>query len=310
MNKKLQGVFLFLFLAGCSSNQPISSTPIPDTQPSSRPVFTETTLPATKTSTPSPVFTSPPLWTPLPTFSSTGGEEILQTWIQGTFECLLPCWGGITPGVTSWQEARQIVEQLSGFSRVNVSENLSCEFGGCNGLAWSLYPNTVAEGFFYTKFPENIVHLIRINIQNEGNAQKINLLRHIGLQEVFRWYGLPPIFLLNVETNLVEGRFMELILVYPERQSIIKYVKRAELVDDKVVNCGQDHQIEFVILDNQEQLMSLDAIANAVETNDIHIDGRYKTVEEATGITPNSLYDAISASSDFCISTPVEMWTP
>lgn len=311
--KRVQFILLILLLAGCSSNQPVSLPTGSEIQPTSSPLATET-LPAaqtlTPTSTPLPAFTSTPLWTPLPTFSSTAAEETLKTWVQGTFECLLPCWGGITPGQTSWNQARQIVEQLSGFSRVNISENFSCEFGGCSGIAWSLYPNTVAEGAFYTKFPENVVHLIHINIQNEGNAQKINLVRNIGLQEVFRWYGLPPIFLLNVEADQAEDRFMELILVYPERQSIIKYVKQAELADDKVVNCGQDHQIEMFILDNKEQLASLNAITNAVETKDLHIDDRYKTIEEATGMTPNSFYEAVSAFRDFCISTPVGMWTP
>ena len=312
MRKKLQGVFLFLFLIACSSNEITSPTTTSNILPSSSPSLSETIASPTQTLTPIPlpVFTSTPFWTPLPTFSSTAAQETLEIWVQGTSECLLPCWGGITPGQTSWQAARQIIEQLSAYARVNISENPSCEFGGCNGIAWSLFPRTVAEGAFYTKFPENVVHLIQINIQNEGNAQKINLVRNIGLQEVFRSYGLPPIFLINVETDLTDDRFIELILVYPERQSIIKYIKQAELNDDKIVNCGQDHQIEFIILDNKEQLASLATIANAVETRGLHIDSRYKTVEEATGVTPNSLNDAISDSSDYCISTPVDMWPP
>jgi hypothetical protein len=309
VRKKLQGVFLFLFLIACSSNEIASPTTNSNVLLSSSPVPSET-IASTLTPIPLPVFTATPLWTPLPTFSSTAGEETLRIWIQGTAECLLPCWGGIIPGQTRWDEARQIVEQLSGFARVNISENISCEFGGCNGIAWSLFPNTVAEGTFYTKFPENVVHLVQINIQNEGKAQKINLVRNIGLQEVFRWYGLPPIFLLNVETDRAEDRFMELVLVYPERQSIIRYVKKTELIDNKVVNCGRDHQIELIIVDNKEQLASLDAVAHAVETRGLHLDNRYKTVEEATGMTPNSFYDAVSAFSNFCISTPVEMWTP
>ena|GEM_PF-2792447 len=311
--KRVQSIFLILLVASCSSNQATSIPTGSDIQPTSDQLAAAKTLPAptlTPMSTLLPAFTSTPLWTPLPTFSSTTGEETLRIWIHGTFECLLPCWGGITPGKTSWQEARQIVEQLSGFSQVNISENLSCDFGRCNGIAWSLYPITVAEGAFYTKFPENVVHLIEINIQNEGKAQKINLVRNFGLQEVFRWYGLPPIFLLTVETDVAEDRFMRLILVYPERQSIIRYTKQTEIIDNKVVNCGQDHQIEMIILDNKEQLASLDAIVNAVETRNLHINSSYKTVEEATGVTPNSLYNAISGSGDFCISTPVEMWVP
>ena len=311
--KKVQAIILIFLLAGCSSNQPPATT-IPTILPASSPLPTETALPVTPTFTPTSaptlVLTSPSLLTPLPTLSSIEAEEKLRLWIAGVFDCLLPCWGGITPGVTTWQEARQVIEQMSGFATVNVSENLSCEFGACNGIAWSLYPSTLAEGAFYTKFPENTVHLIHINIQNEGNAQKINLLRNIGLQDVFEWYGLPPIFLLTVETNLAENRFMKLVLVYPERQSIIRYTKNTVLVDGNVTNCGQDHQIELIILDNKEQLASLDAIANAVETRDLHIDERYKTIEEATGASANTFFETFSAEGDACISTPVDIWTP
>ena len=311
--KKVQAVILIFLLAGCSSNQP-STTTISTIPPASSPLPVVTAIPATPTftptSAPSPVLTSPPLLTPLPTLSPTEAEEKLRLWIAGVFDCLLPCWGGITPGVTTWPEARQVIEQVSGFATVHVSENISCEFGGCNGIAWSLFPNTLAEGVFYTKLPENKVHKIRIDIQNKGNAQKINLLRNIGLQEAFTWYGLPPIFLLTVETNQAEIRFMKLVLVYPERQSIIRYTKNTELVNGNVTNCGQDHQIEMIILDNKEQLASLEAIANAVETRDLHIDDRYKPVSEATGISPNTFFETFSTVRDACISTPVEMWSP
>ena len=311
--KKFQAVFLFLFLVGCSSNQ-IPATTIPVVASTSSPLPSETIAPPTQTvtpipSTPLPVFTSAPLLTPLPTFSSTQGVENLRIWLQGVFDCLLPCWGGITPGKTRWPEARQILEQMSEFATVNVSENISCDFGACNGVGWSLYPETVAEGNFYTKLPENTVHLININIQNEG-TERINFLRSIQLQDVFLWYGPPPMLFFNVETDLAENRFMELILVYPERQFVIKYIKATELKGDKVENCGRDEKIELIILDNKEQLLSLDAINNAVETRDLRLDARYKTLEEATGLSMNSFYEAVSTFSNFCISTPVNIWPP
>lgn len=311
--KKFQAVFLFLFLVGCSSNQ-IPPTQIPNVAPTFSPLSSETITPPTQivTSVPStslPVLTSTPLLTPLPTFSSTESVENLRIWMQGVFDCLLPCWGGITPGKTRWHEARQILEQMSEFATVNISENISCDFGACNGVGWSLYPETVAEGIFYTKLPENTVHLINIDIQNKG-TEKVNFLRNLQLQDVFRWYGAPPILLFNVETDLAENRFMEIILVYPERQSVIKYIKTTELVNDKLVNCGRDERIELIILDNKEQLLSLDAINNAVETRDLYLDARYKTVQETTGLSMNSFYEAVSTFDDFCISTPINIWQP
>ena len=311
--KKLQVIILFVFLVSCSSNQTASPTAIPEILPVTGSLTTETVAPPTETLTPTltaaPIFTSAPTLEPLPTFFPDDGMEKLQSWLQGTFDCLLPCWGGIIPGKTTWQEAKQLLEQMTGFSTVNVSENGSCDFGPCNGIAWSLYPQTLAEGVFYTKFPENIVHSININIQNEG-TQKTNLLRNVGLQEVFIWYGAPPVLLFRAEPDREGDKFLEVIMVYPERQFIIRYLKLADLVDDKLVNCGKDSQIELIVLDNKEQLSSLDAIANAVETKGLHIDAGYKSVEEAIGMTNHSFYVAFSTSNSACISTPVNIWLP
>ena len=311
--KKFQAVFLFLFLVGCSSNL-TPSTAIPEVAvtPSLLPSETIVAPTQTVTSIPStalPVFTSTPFHTPLPTFSSTQAVENLRIWLQGVFDCLLPCWGGITPGKTRGPEARQILEQMSGFATVNISENIDCDFGACNGVGWSLYPATVAEGIFYTKLPENTVHVININIENEG-TKKINFLRNIQMQDVFLWYGAPPMLFFNVETDLAENRFMEIVLVYPERQFVIKYIKATELNGDRVENCGRDERIELIILDNKEQLLSMDAINNAVETRHLHLDARYKTLAEATGLSMNSFYEAVSTFNDFCISTPVNIWPP
>src|SRR5688500_19626003 len=221
--KKFQAVFLFLFLVGCSSNQ-ISPTVIPEVAATSILLPSETIVSPTQTvtsipSTPLPVLTSTPFYTPLPTFSSTQAVENLRIWLQGVFDCLLPCWGDITPGKTRWPEARQILEQMSGFATVNISENINCDFGPCNGVGWSLYPETVAEGRTFTNVPENTLHTITINMQYDG-TEKINFLRSVQLQDVFRWYGAPPILLFKVETDLAENRFMEIVLVYPERQSV------------------------------------------------------------------------------------------
>ena len=311
--KKFQAVFLFLFLVGCSSNQ-ISPTAIPEVAATSILLPSETIVPPTQTvtaipSTPLPVFTSTPFYTPLPTFSSTQAVENLRIWLQGVFDCLLPCWGGITPGKTTWPEARQILEQMSEFATVNISENINCDFGVCNGIGWSLYPETVAEGSFFTKLPENIVNVVNINIQNEG-TEKINFLRNIQMQDVFLWYGPPPMLFFNVETNLAEIRFMEIVLVYPERQFVIKYIKATELNGDRVENCGRDDRIELIILDNKEQLLSMDAINNAGETRHLHLDARYKTLGEATGLSMNSFYEAVSTVNNFCISTPLNIWSP
>jgi hypothetical protein len=92
--KKFQVVFLFLFLVGCSSNQ-IPATTMPHVTPTSSLLPTDTIVSPTQTltSTPLPVLTFPLLWTPFPTFFQTDDVEKLRFWLQGTSDCILPCWG-------------------------------------------------------------------------------------------------------------------------------------------------------------------------------------------------------------------------
>ena len=107
--KNFRIILWIVFLAGCSSNQPLSATAIPTTLPASSPLPTETILPAietlTPTSVPSSAFTSIPFWTPLPTLPAADAEQKLRIWIDGAFDCLLPCWAGITPGKTTWRRS-------------------------------------------------------------------------------------------------------------------------------------------------------------------------------------------------------------
>ncbi|MEW6094279.1 MAG: hypothetical protein AB1531_09970 [Chloroflexota bacterium] len=84
----------------------ITSTYTPSMMPSLTPSVT---------STPTLAIT----WTPLPTLSDFKAEAQLLEWLQGTQDCRLPCWAGITPGVTTWEEAKQIL------GRVVISSHLT-----------------------------------------------------------------------------------------------------------------------------------------------------------------------------------------
>jgi len=235
--------------------------------------------------------------------------EALQIWLQGTDECLLPCWAGITPGQTNWEEAKQLLEPMSGFSTINISENINCNFGKCNGIGWSLFPQTLADGGFYSKFLENKIHLMILNIQDAG-VEKTNLLTNTSLEIVLSKYGVPSILLFFTEPDLPGQIFLELTLVYPQRQFIIRYSRYAELNDGNVVSCGPDSNMKLIVLDNQDQMMSLGSLANAPETNDLHFDIWHKSVEEATGMTINEFYETFKEPNAPCISTPLSVWQP
>jgi hypothetical protein len=313
--KKFQVIILFLFLIGCSPKQAIPSTTTPDTPipptPSLLPTETTTAIPSTPTLTPTSVpivtTTPAPIWTPIPTLSQADVINTLHVWTMGTLDCLLPCWGGVTPGKTNWQETKQLLESFSGYASLKVAENGNCAFGQCNSIGWSLSPETLAEGHYYTLLPGDIVHFINIDLRNEG-TNKTNFARDIRMRNVFKLYGLPDQLLFDANIVSLGNRYLEVILVYPERQFIIIYRKKAKIDGDKAVMCGGYTRVRIIILDNKDQLSSLDAISKAAETKDLEISTGHKSAQEAIGMTNSAFYEYFSAKREPCISTPLEIW--
>ena len=297
------------FMIGCSSPFVPTIEPTHISLPTQTSTATVIRPIPTNTASPTTTFTLPPTWTPLPTFSPSEGTKILHTWLQGTDDCLLPCWAEITPGQTSWEGARQLLEPMSGFSTVNITEDTVCGFGKCNGIGWSLFPQTSADGGFYSKLPENTIHLMIINIQDAG-LQKTNLLETANLEMILSLYGVPSMLLVFTEPDLPGQIFLELTLVYPERQFIIRYSRYAKLDNENVVSCGPDSYMKLIVLDNPEQLMSLSSLANAAETKDLHFDTWHKSLEEATGMTTNEFYEIFKEANAPCITTPISVWQP
>jgi hypothetical protein len=77
-----------------------------------------------------------------------------------------------------------------------------------------------------------------------------------------------------------------------------------------VTSCGKDSYIELIVLDNKEQLVSLNFIANSAETKDLHVDVWHKPIEEAMGMTIDQFYETYSKTNAPCISTPTKIWIP
>lgn len=194
------------------------------------------------------------------------GLQTLFKWIEGTEDCRLPCWAGITPGETNWNEAKQVVETMTSFSNVRVLEDQDCVDRKCNLVSWTLISDWNTRGNWVSGLDEGGNTSLRIQIVEAALVKALNLFK------ILNQYGKPAFLLFSTEPDLPGDVFLELILVYPERHFVIKYSKYATLSENYVVSCGKDSHIELIVLDNQEQLISLVSIANSIETKDLHVD--------------------------------------
>ncbi|HSM72113.1 MAG TPA: hypothetical protein VK851_11275, partial [Anaerolineales bacterium] len=206
------------------------------------------------------------------------------------------------PGITSWEEAKHILNPLQQTIKLKPESNVDCVYGKCSFISWSRLPNE--RGVLSSLYPENIIDYIMLETIEPGH------LTLISLQNILAIYGKPTILLISTDPDQPGQKFLELILVYPEKQFLIKYSKYAEINESNIESCGRDSYIKLVILGNSEQLRSLDAIANAVETKDFHVDIWHKTVEEAIGISIETFYKTYKIENAPCISTPINIWQP
>jgi hypothetical protein len=105
---------LLAILAGCALDAPSPVTPSPLPIPTRTP-FPNATNTLKITSVPSVTKTPAiaPSYTPLPTLSSDERERRILGLISSNNDCDLPCWWGITPGRTTFAEARNFFRQFN-----------------------------------------------------------------------------------------------------------------------------------------------------------------------------------------------------
>jgi len=162
-----------LILIGCISentpreNHAISSTTIPSS--TLLPTATLTLIPTeTKTSVPTAtvIIPAPTLYlTPLPTLSF---YETVNLLYEANNICSLLCWWGITPGISTWAEAKQYIEHFNpslsygvekvSNPRIPITKSTQSEMY----VWWVWPPESRATTGVYLDVQNNIVTAIRV----------------------------------------------------------------------------------------------------------------------------------------------------
>ena len=226
-------MFLVYFLAGCQKPNPIytqetvttsfQSTQIFATQLTalatftSRPYTTPTnTILPTEISVPVRSFTSTPrpIWTPLPilpTLSFVESDAVVMDLLVNNAGCKLPCWWGITPGETTWNEANQFLATFSTIEgpAVQSIENITYE-------AYAAHFNLDEKKYSIDLINTNGI-VIDIGLQPDVTVfdHKLNKLLTSNGQPEEVWLAPMP--------ATPGGSWFYLILYYPEKGIMARY---------------------------------------------------------------------------------------
>lgn len=106
--KRVQILLVLLFLMSCAPKdilpqitETLESTRTPTSSFTSTPIPSRTAVPLTATPVPTPV-------TPVPTWLPEDQETYLFDLIETNNDCKLPCLFGIQPGMSTWEEIREV----------------------------------------------------------------------------------------------------------------------------------------------------------------------------------------------------------
>ena len=306
---KIKKILLLLVLTGCTltSNIPtVTKTNKPElTQTNaisvtSLPTFTPTitNLPAqSPTNTLQQTWTPIPTWTPLPTLEPTTAVLFVEELLQNNDGCQLPCWWGITPGKTTWIEAKHFLDSFSNFMGV---------IGNPNDLQ-------IAE--FNIPAPEEIGSIEQLFEIRGSIVEAIthiyfgNLTTSYNLVNLLKTYGTPSDILISAYYEPRYTNYMVVVAVfYLQTGILVEYNDNGGgLVGDKIEVCPQEATYPHLDLWAPSLNLSLN------EASDRYLDTRnwpaYRNIQEATGMNVESFYSTFKEpNNESCLELSTTDW--
>ena len=197
-----------LFLVGCGANTVTQLTSTPkllsektnDTVVKSltkTATIQKVTVTPTKKTEQNPTPSISASLTPQSTLTTEEGKALVLELIASNGGCQLPCWWGITPGETSWDDTRSFLETFTTIS--NLSTNLY-------GVTYRNLPENVSDGA--------VGATISVN---DGLVQTIVTDVYYPLSEVLAIYGQPSEVRIFVDSQSIDTLAPFVIALYYEQ---------------------------------------------------------------------------------------------
>lgn len=307
---------LMLVLTACSSNniQPTKTTvsvtqadtvahPIPTLIET--PVPTQTKIAATRT--------------PLPTLPAEVADALVLELLETNANCSLPCWWGITPGVTTTDEIQSILEPLLGAVVSEVRYEFS-EIGG--HLLMRPQANGLKVGIQYLA-EDKIITMVYVNTEMTREIYNRvyddpfyqETMSAYTLEAVLTKYGKPDqIFIRSFSDLAGEFNPTQTLLYYPKMGIVAQYFSPNGLLVENsafvLPTCPPKGHISLRLFD-PDSSMTLDELLSLDDSF-----AKYKVISEATNMDLDEFYEAyreydektLVSNCPAVLKTPEELW--
>jgi len=239
--------------------------------------------------------------TPEPTLTVEESQKLVQDLLENNAGCRLPCWWGITPGETAWNEARQILLKVSSYVTPNIEDTTSYS---TSAKVYPPYPKDPARYIETNYFVENgVVRYMRVYI--EGSTPYYHLSKFL------ENYGVPTeIWIRTFPQEDMEFQPFLIDMFYQDLGVIVEYGTGHPLeeVNGNIRNCSineMDSPFLHLWSPTTEEL-SFQEAKKFIDTMSLP---EPKPLFEATGMDVKTFSETFkNPEANACIETPRELW--
>lgn len=306
----IYGAFILTIVAGCGT--PIRVTESPTITHTSWGTPSKTILISTATTTPTtiPTMTLSPTDTPIPTNTGTTTPIYLPTLppeqakalmlelLQTNGGCQLPCWWGITPGVTTWEETLRIVSPIA--SGISIYERE----GGLNAaVSFNNHPEGIDPFGFDTIIKDGIVQDLSISSYGPGG------IPFYSLSNVLDTYGKPEEVWVDAYSpwacDYSNGqRLLTIRLFYPKQGIFAQYDAWGE-AGDTIIQARMERGPSLYLW---SPTLNLTYSETFMKAGLLPGDNPSLPVLEAFGMDTATFYQTYKNDVVACVETPRELW--
>ena len=255
------------------------------------------TLNRTITATEKPTISDTSTQIYFPTQSPEQVDSSILELFKNNGGCLFPCWWGITPGVTNWDEGLKFLSPLA--SKISSRQN---DDGIIATIYFNQTPNGIDPFVFDIKVREGIIQ--DIFITSSGSIG----IPFYDLTEILKTYGKPDEIWVDAYglpcDNGNGQRLVTLRLFYKNIGVLIQYDFWGEANHSTISACIDSNPIIYLWSPD----LNLD-YAITLQNAGLQVgDNPSLSVEKAFGMDIEEFYQKYSNNSTSCTETPRELW--
>lgn len=240
-------------------------------------------------------------WTPAPTLSDIEAERMIQSLLKNNGGCRLPCWWGIIPGKTTWEEARQFLSTFAtsivqGSFSQTIIEKIP-HFSTNYSIHYKI-PGIPDGGAVLISLTDGIVSTIAFGSTSTSESFR--------LSQLLSKYGKPGKIFVETYQNLPYNPLpFTLVLYYPEFHFLARFETYAQKEGSFLIGCPKMVNPYLVLWSADRNVSDLD-IQNWAFGEDSSL---VKELKDVTNLSEDEFYRIFRDSESIdCIKTPVEYW--